>query len=171
MTKPLHAGKAGANGVQAAFLARAGFTADANIIEAPLGFAKVMGHNGEVDWAKAGTNLGKTFVIAGPVGLAIKPYPSCGFTHAAIDCALDLRQQGVKTEEIVEIEFGHEPLCKQLSHPSSAQDRLGMGKQPLQSKQRHWLQEPIIPRGQPGAEDAFDESMKGRRVTRGPVGP
>lgn len=114
MTKPLHAGKAGANGVQAAFLARAGFTADAAIIEAPLGFAKVMGHDDEVDWSKVGTNLGKTFVITGPVGLAIKPYPSCGFTHTAIDCALDLKQQGVKTEEIVEIELGTSPFDKQL---------------------------------------------------------
>jgi 2-methylcitrate dehydratase PrpD len=114
MTKPLHAGKAGANGVQAAFLARAGFTADANIIEAPLGFARVMGHDDEVDWAGAGTNLGKTFLIAGPVGLAIKPYPSCGFTHTAIDCALDLRQQGVKAEEIVGIELGTSPFDKQL---------------------------------------------------------
>ncbi len=114
MTKPLHAGKAGANGVQAAFLARAGFTADAGIIEAPLGFAKVMGHSAEVDWATVGTNLGKTFVITSPVGLAIKPYPSCGFTHTAIDCALDLKQQGVKTEEIVEIELGTSPFDKQL---------------------------------------------------------
>ena len=114
MTKPLHAGKAGANGVQAAFLAQAGFTADANIIEAPLGFARVMGHDGEVDWAKAGATLGKTFVITGPVGLAIKLYPSCGFTHTAIDCALDLRQQGVRTEEIAEIELGTSPFDKQL---------------------------------------------------------
>jgi len=114
MTKPLHAGKAGANGVQAAFLAQAGFTADANIIEAPLGFARVMGHDGEVDWAKAGATLGKTFVITGPVGLAIKPYPSCGFTHTAIDCALDLRQQGVKAEDIVEIELGTSPFDTQL---------------------------------------------------------
>ncbi len=114
MTKPLHAGKAGANGVQAAFLARAGFTADASIIEAPLGFAKVMGHSAEVDWSAVGANLGKTFVITGPVGIAIKPYPSCGFTHTAIDCALDLRQQGVKTEEIVAIELGTTPFDRQL---------------------------------------------------------
>lgn len=114
MTKPLHAGRAAANGVQAAFLARAGFTADAAIIEAPLGFARVMGHDDEVDWAKAGRNLGRTFVIAGPAGLAIKPYPSCGFTHTAIDCALDLRQQGVKSGEIAEIELGTSPFDKQL---------------------------------------------------------
>lgn len=114
MTKPLHAGKAGANGIQAAFLARAGFTADAGIIEAPLGFAKVMGHNAEVDWAAVGTALGKTFVITSPVGLAIKPYPSCGFTHTAIDCALDVRQRGAAAGEIAAIELGASPFDRQL---------------------------------------------------------
>jgi len=114
MTKPLHAGKAAANGIQAAFLARAGFTADGGIIEAPLGFAKVMGHNDAVDWSRVGTNLGKVFVIAGPVGIAIKPYPSCGFTHAAIDCALELTNQGVKADRIVAVELGTSPFDRQL---------------------------------------------------------
>ncbi len=114
MTKPLHAGKAAANGIQAAFLAQAGFTADGGIIEAPLGFAKVMGHEGPVDWSRVGTNLGKRFVIAGPVGIAIKPYPSCGFTHTAIDCALDIVKQGIKAEEIVAVELGTSPFDKQL---------------------------------------------------------
>jgi 2-methylcitrate dehydratase PrpD len=53
-------------------------------------------------------------VITGPVGLAIKPYPSCGFTHTAIDCALNLREQGVKSEEIVVVELGTSPFDKQL---------------------------------------------------------
>jgi 2-methylcitrate dehydratase PrpD len=114
MTKPLHAGKAGANGIQAAFLARAGFTADEGIIEAPLGFAKVMGHNAEIDWSTMGTNLGKRFVIAGPVGIAIKPYPSCGFTHAAIDCARQIAKQGVRADEIVAVELGTSPFDRQL---------------------------------------------------------
>ncbi|MHB8909317.1 MAG: MmgE/PrpD family protein [Syntrophales bacterium] len=122
MTKPLHAGRAGANGIQAAVLARAGFTADAGIIEAPLGFARVMGHKAEVDWAAAGSSLGKTFMITGPVGLAIKPYPSCGFTHAAIDCALDVRKQGAPAGEIAAIELGTSPFDRQLlihHHPAT----------------------------------------------------
>jgi 2-methylcitrate dehydratase PrpD len=114
MTKPLHAGKAAANGIQAAFLARAGFTADGDIIEAPLGFAKVMGHTDKIDWSTVGTTLGKTFVIAGPVGIAIKPYPSCGFTHAAIDCALHITEQGIKADQIVAVELGTSPFDKQL---------------------------------------------------------
>jgi 2-methylcitrate dehydratase PrpD len=73
-----------------------------------------MGHKAEVDWAAAGANLGKTFVISGPVGIAIKPYPSCGFTHTAIDCALDLRQQGIPAGEIVAIELGTSPFDRQL---------------------------------------------------------
>jgi 2-methylcitrate dehydratase PrpD len=36
MTKPLHAGRAASNGIQAALLAQAGFTADESIIEAPM---------------------------------------------------------------------------------------------------------------------------------------
>ena len=61
MTKPLHAGQAAANGIKAALLTQAGFTADENIIETPLGFVKVFGHDQEVDWEKASEGLGKTF--------------------------------------------------------------------------------------------------------------
>jgi 2-methylcitrate dehydratase PrpD len=114
MTKPLHAGRAAANGLQAAVLAQAGFTADGNIIEAPLGFARVMGHAGEVDWSAVGRDLGRTFVIAGPVGIAIKPYPSCGFTHTAIDCALTLVRQGITADRIVAVELGTSPFDAQL---------------------------------------------------------
>ena len=64
-----------------------------NIIEAPLGFTKVFGHSSDVDWVKATENLGKTFFITSEAGLSIKPYPTCGFTHCAIDAALDIRDE------------------------------------------------------------------------------
>lgn len=115
MTKPLHAGKAAANGIQAALLAQAGFTADDGIIEAPLGFAKVFGHSGEVDWAKAGENLGKTFFITSDIGLSIKPYPCCGFTHCAIDAALGIKEEHkVNADDIAEVELGVSPFDKQI---------------------------------------------------------
>jgi 2-methylcitrate dehydratase PrpD len=96
MTKPLHAGQAAANGIQAALLAQAGLTADDSIIETPLGFAKVFGHDQEVDWEKASEGLGKTFNITAlsTNGIAIKPYPSCGCTHAGIDAALHSGLEG-----------------------------------------------------------------------------
>jgi len=115
MTKPLHAGKAAANGVQAALLAQRGFTADDNIIEAPLGFAKVFGHREEVDWTRTGENLGKMFLIISEVGLSIKPYPSCGFTQCAIDAALYIKKEHkVNANDIVEVEASVSPLDKQI---------------------------------------------------------
>ena len=115
MTKPLHAGKAAANGIQAALLAQAGFTADDGIIEAPLGFAKVFGHSGEVDWATSGENLGKTFFITSDIGLSIKPYPCCGFTHCAIDAALGIKEEHkVNADDIAEVELGVSPFDKQI---------------------------------------------------------
>ncbi len=117
MTKPLHAGMAAANGIQAAFLAQAGFTADENIIEAPLGFAKVFGHEEDVNWEEAGKGLGKTFNITSPTfsGIAIKPYPSCGGTHCSIDAALFLKtEHDVNSQDIIEVELGTNPLMGQV---------------------------------------------------------
>lgn len=115
MTKPLHAGMAAAHGIQAALLAQAGFTADNSIIESPLGFARVFGHSEEVDWAEASKRLGKTFLITGPEGLSIKPYPSCGFTHCAIDAALYLKKEHkINAADIAEIELGVSPFDRQI---------------------------------------------------------
>jgi 2-methylcitrate dehydratase PrpD len=115
MTKPLHAGKAAANGIQAAVLAQGGFTADENIIDAPIGFAKIFGHNGKVDWEYVGNGFGKTYLITGTEGLEIKPYPSCGFTHTAIDAALQIkREHQFDAEDIVSVELGVSPFDKQI---------------------------------------------------------
>ncbi len=117
MTKPLHAGQAAANGIQAAFLAQAGFTADENIIETPLGFARVFGHDQEVDWEKASEGLGKTFNITALSmnGIATKPYPSCGCTHAGIDAALFVKERyGMKTGDIAGVEMGTSPYEGQV---------------------------------------------------------
>lgn len=106
MTKPLHAGISAANGVMAASLAQRGFTADKNIIEAPLGYAKVLSCNGETDWEKTTTELGKSFNIVSP-GINFKPYPSCGGTIGIIDAALYLRERyDIKPSMVEEIELG-----------------------------------------------------------------
>lgn len=115
MTKPLHAGRAASNGIQAALLAQAGFTADESIIEAPLGFAKVFGHSEEVDWISVAKKIGKTFLITGPEGLSIKPYPSCGFTHCAIDAALSIKKEHkLDAANITQVELGVSPFDKQI---------------------------------------------------------
>jgi 2-methylcitrate dehydratase PrpD len=91
MSKPLHAGIAARNGVLAASLAAKGFTADASIIEAPLGFLHLFGV-GEVDAEKAVASLGQPFDIISP-GISVKLYPCCYATHRALDAALQLHKQ------------------------------------------------------------------------------
>jgi 2-methylcitrate dehydratase PrpD len=86
MTKPLHAGNAARNGVVAAELAAKGFTADAAILDSPLGFGDVLG--GESSESLPVTE--SQFQITSP-GIAFKPYPSCAYTHWAIDAALEIR--------------------------------------------------------------------------------
>ena len=92
MTKPFHAGNAAANGILAATLARRGFTANESIIEAPVGYAKVLGCDDEIDWEKASKNLGKVFILA-KAGIGFKPYPSCGGTLGVTDATLYLRNK------------------------------------------------------------------------------
>lgn len=118
MTKPLHAGMAAANGIQAALLAQAGFTADDAIIEAPLGFARVFGHSEKINWDVTSENLGKTFFITSDVGLSIKPYPSCHFTHCGIDAALCIKNEyKVNADDIAKISLislGVSPFDKKI---------------------------------------------------------
>ena len=110
MTKPLHAGNSAANGVLAALLAQRGFTADENIIETPLGFARVFGCAGDVDWKKAAAHLGKSYRTA-TAGITFKPYPSCGGTLGIIESAINLKNQYQPDPgKIDEIELGISPF-------------------------------------------------------------
>ncbi len=91
MSKPLHAGIAARNGVVAASLAARGFTADASIIEAPLGFLHLFGV-GDHDGEKAVASLGQPFDIISP-GISVKLYPCCYASHRAVDAALQLQKE------------------------------------------------------------------------------
>lgn len=91
MTKPLHVGLAARNGVQAAALAGAGFTASAASLDAEDGFVAVFlaePPEGPAQVAK----LGDPYDIISP-GLAQKLYPCCYATHRAVDAALELAPQ------------------------------------------------------------------------------
>jgi len=100
MTKPFHPGNAAKSGVVAAQLAQRGFTADLNIIEAPLGFGHLFQGDEPPDWGKV-AHLGKTFEIT-TEGIAFKPYPSCAETHADIEAMLDLMREHNFSHEDVE---------------------------------------------------------------------
>ncbi|HET8563047.1 MAG TPA: MmgE/PrpD family protein, partial [Candidatus Binatia bacterium] len=71
MTKPLHAGRAAENGVTAALLGQAGFSAATNILEARRGFYNAMA--GGYDESKVTGRLGHPYFMQAP-GISIKPY-------------------------------------------------------------------------------------------------
>jgi 2-methylcitrate dehydratase PrpD len=107
MTKPLHAGHAAANGVLAASLAQRGFTADPSIIEAPKGYARVFGHEAEVDWKTAAKDLGQTFII--DKAIEFKPYPTAVCTRL-VPAVIKLRERyKMDPNKVGEIIFGVSP--------------------------------------------------------------
>jgi len=102
MTKPLHAGRAAENGVSAALLARDGFTAAANILEARRGFFNAMA--GGCDESKITGRLGSPYFMMEP-GISIKPYPSGSLSHPAQDLILDLvKQHDLGVDDIDHVE-------------------------------------------------------------------
>ena len=86
MAKSLNAGRAAENGVVAAELARAGFTAARGVFEAPMGYFSAAARN-NVNRRRLG--LGRPFFFAAP-GIAIKRYPSAGVLHPALDLIIEL---------------------------------------------------------------------------------
>jgi len=104
MTKPLHAGRAAENGVTAALLARDGFSAAANILEARRGFFNAMA--GGYDERKISGRLGSPYFMKEP-GISIKPYPSGSLSHPAQDLILDLvKEHDLHAEDIDHIDVG-----------------------------------------------------------------
>jgi 2-methylcitrate dehydratase PrpD len=102
MAKALHSGNAARAGVEAAMLARRGFTADAEIIEAPLGFLHAVCLPEDRDVAAITERLGRPFVLAAP--LPLKRFPACNPAHPLIEAALVLaREHQVRTDDIVSI--------------------------------------------------------------------
>jgi 2-methylcitrate dehydratase PrpD len=90
MAKPMHVGHSARNGILAARLARAGFTANTQeVFEHDQGFLNVFNGPGTYDAQRALEAWAAPLDIVRP-GIAIKQYPCCGSTHPAIDAMLDL---------------------------------------------------------------------------------
>jgi 2-methylcitrate dehydratase PrpD len=90
MAKPLHVGHSARNGILAARLAKAGFTANAQqVFEHEQGFLEVFNGPGTYDVERAKRTWAAPFDIVSP-GIGIKQYPCCGSTHPAIDAMLEI---------------------------------------------------------------------------------
>jgi 2-methylcitrate dehydratase PrpD len=91
MTKPLHTGWASRSALAAVNLARSGFTAALDVLEAPAGFFAAYGAEASRP-ETALDQLGNPWVILDP-GLALKRFPCCYASHRGMDAVLQLRQR------------------------------------------------------------------------------
>ncbi len=121
MTKPFHAGRAAENGLFAVQLARAGWTAAKDILEARRGFYSAAA--GGYDAGKIEGRLGRPYFFVEP-GISIKPYPSGSLSHPAQDVLLDLvREHDLAPEQVARIDVGvnsHVPNALIHTHPTTA---------------------------------------------------
>ncbi len=100
--KPLHAGIAARNAVEAACLARAGMTGRLDILERGQGFLDLFGGAEATGWDALCLN--ETHIIE-TRGLVTKLHPCCASTHRIIDAALDLQKEhGFSLDEVQRIE-------------------------------------------------------------------
>lgn len=118
MCKPLHAGKAAQNGLQAARWAEKGFTSNPSILDVPQGFV-----------ATASSTPQPAAALAEPPGgfhttdTVFKYHAACYLTHSSIEALKTLRQRhGLKSEEVervtLKVDAGHLKVCN-IPEPKS----------------------------------------------------
>ena len=119
MTKPFHPGGAARAGLMAALMAQQGFTASPRAIEAPRGFAQVV--SPKCDWTEISGELGQRFEISFNT---YKPF-ACGIViHPSIDACAQLRERGVKAEDIERLELRVHSLVLELTGKKEPVDGL-----------------------------------------------
>ena len=121
--KRIHPGWAAQCGLTAAALAREGFVGAKDAYDGRFGvFAMYLGQERErADLALATAGLGEAWELD---RVAIKPFPTCHFTHAAIDCAIALRDRigGAHAIERIEVLVPPETM-KTICEPAAAKKR------------------------------------------------
>jgi len=101
-TKRSHVGQAAQNGLICATLAAEGFQGPKQAFEGRWGFLFAYAPN--ADPAKVTDGLGARWET---MNLAVKPYPSCRYTHAAMDALATLkRDHAIEAADIVSVEIG-----------------------------------------------------------------
>lgn len=101
--KPVQAGFAARAGVEAVFLAQAGMTAQAHVLDHPRGQAALMGGLDPDRFEAAFSKLGRGYALT-EHGLVLKPWPSCGYTHRIMSCSIAMRDH-VQHEQIARVDL------------------------------------------------------------------
>ena len=116
-TKRSHVGQAASNGLICATLAAEGFKGPAEAFEGKWGFLAAYAPN--PDESKVTAGLGSHWET---LRLAVKPYPSCRYSHAAMDGLIALqRAHGFTADDVEEVEIGlPETGYKIIGEPAAA---------------------------------------------------
>ncbi|MEO6157250.1 MAG: MmgE/PrpD family protein [Ilumatobacteraceae bacterium] len=101
--KRLHCGWAAHAGVTAAQLAQRGITGPPTAFEGRFGFFEAWLSGSTLNLEAFGEGLGESWELP---GIFFKPYPANHFTHAGIDCAISLRNAGLRPEDVEHAELG-----------------------------------------------------------------
>ena len=100
--KPFHTGYAAMGGLMAASFAADGFIGAGQALEGKAGFLHA--YAPDSDHQAAVADLGERFET---LDIAVKPYPSCRYGHAAMDALIDLRTANdINYRDIESVEVG-----------------------------------------------------------------
>ena len=101
-TKRSHVGQAAQNGLMCAVLAREGFKGPSEAFEGKAGFLNSF--SPKPDFSRATLGLNSEWET---MRLAVKPYPSCRYSHAAMDGLIEIRNEyKVNSEQVEEVLVG-----------------------------------------------------------------
>ena len=101
-TKRSHVGQAAQNGLNCATMAAEGFKGPSQAFEGQWGYLHAYASGG--DLKKALDGLGSKFET---LNLGVKPYPSCRYSHAAIDGIIDLKKElDFSIDDLDDIDIG-----------------------------------------------------------------
>jgi 2-methylcitrate dehydratase PrpD len=100
--KRVHCGWAAHAGITASELAAHGLTGPPTVFEGRFGFLRAY-LDDRADVGALTRGLGEEWELTRTF---FKPYPANHFTHAGIDAAISLREEGLDIEEVEEIELG-----------------------------------------------------------------
>jgi len=127
MTKPLHIGQCGRNGLMAALLAENGFDANPFVFEHHQGFFNVFNGPGLFDADKVLAGWGAPLEVEAK-SIGLKQFPCCGSTHPAIMMMLALvREEGIRAADVARLEIM--PHGRRLRHTNTPRPET-----PLQAK-------------------------------------
>ena len=105
MSKRLHPGKAAANGILAALLAKRGYTGPYRVLEGRFGFPAVLAGEYKADAMREA--LGENYKI---MEVGFKIHAACRYTHTPIDAALLIADKyGIKPTDVLQ---GKVRACK-----------------------------------------------------------